>query len=53
MHSKNNISKGAALMVAALFFLSFTPQNYELKVKDWQKIEKKTKTTLNINYVNF
>ena len=53
MHSKNNISKGAALMVAALFFLSFTPQNYELKVKDWQKIEKKTKTTFNIKSVNF
>jgi len=53
MDSKNNISKGVALMVAALFFLSFNLQNYELKVKDWQKIEKKTKTTFNKNTVNF
>ena len=47
MHSKNNINKAATILVAALFFLSFTTV-YVLSVRDWEKIEKSTKAIFNL-----
>ena len=41
MHFKNNISKVATLIVAALLFFSFTSA-YVLNARDWKKIEKST-----------
>ena len=47
MHSKNYINKAATILVAALFFLSFTTV-YVLSVRDWEKIEKSTKAIFNL-----
>ena len=52
MHSKNNISKVATLIVAALLFFSFTSA-YVLNIRDWKKIEKSTKVIFNTNDFNF
>ena len=52
MHSKNNIFKAAALIVAAFFLFSFTTI-YVLSVKDWKKIEKNAKTVFNIEELSF
>ena len=46
MHFKNNISKVATLIVAALLFFSFTSA-YVLNARDWKKIEKSTKALFN------
>ena len=52
MQSKNNISKAATLIVAALLFLSFTTI-YVLSAKDWKKIEKNAKAIFNTEVLNF
>ena len=52
MHSKNNISKVATLIVAALLFFSFTSA-YVLNARDWKKIEKSTKAIFNTNDFSF
>ena len=52
MHSKNNIIKAAALIVAALLFFSFTGA-YTLSTRDWKKIEKSTTAIFNLADVTF
>ena len=46
MHFKNDISKVATLIVAALLFFSFT-SSYVLNARDWERIEKSTKALFN------
>ena len=52
MHFKNDISKVATLIVAALLFFSFT-SSYVLNARDWKKIEKSTKAIFNLGDFSF
>ncbi len=52
MHSKNNISKAATLIVVALLFFSFT-STYVLSSKDWKKIKKNTELAFNTEAFSF
>jgi hypothetical protein len=52
MHFKNDISKVATLIVAALLFFSFT-SSYVLSARDWGRIEKSTKALFNTDDFSF
>ena len=52
MHSKKNIYKVAALLVAVLLFFSFTTI-YVLSAKDWEKIKENAKAVFNIEGLIF
>jgi hypothetical protein len=52
MHFKNDISKVATLIVAALLFFSFT-SSYVLNARDWGRIEKSTKALFNTDDFSF